>query len=282
MTTTSRRTVLAALTTAAVSGTLLGGPGATPARAAAAGDLYTSNTDLYTRLAGREGTDFGRRHMRHEKADSSLTTAFPYHRTTVMAPHGGGIETGTSELCLAIAGRHPATLDPLAAGGPVYDYWMFEGLRSTDNGELHVTSSHCDDRVALSLAAGSLNVLALHGCTPEQAGAPATTPEAVVVGGLNTTFKRYLREALEAAGFLTIDGSAEPDLAGVDPKNLCNRTLLGQGGQLELTTDLRRSMFGTNTRLGRPLSTNEVFDRFTAAVRGAVARLETGAEQVIL
>lgn len=48
----------------------------------------------------------------------------------VDAPHGGGIEPGTSELCLAIAGYHPASL--AQTGGPTYDYWMLEGLLSTN------------------------------------------------------------------------------------------------------------------------------------------------------
>ncbi|MEV7679349.1 poly-gamma-glutamate hydrolase family protein [Streptomyces sp. NPDC088341] len=279
MTDTSRRTVLAALATAAVSGSLLTGAGASPAYAA---DDYASNTDLYTRLAGREGLDFARRYKRHETLDSSLGTAPRYPRTTVMALHGGGIEPGTSELCLAIAGYHPATFAVTPAGGPVYDYWMFEGLKSTGNGTMHVTSSHCDDGVALALAAGSLNVLSLHGCQADQAGAPASRPEAVVVGGRNDRFKELLHTALGAAGFQTIDGSDVPDLAGVQPQNIANRTLLGMGGQLEITTELRESMFGTFTRLGRPGSTNEVFDRFVDAARGAVADLEATAGQIIL
>lgn len=50
MSTTSRRTVLTALAATAVSGPLLTGIGAAPAYAA--DDLYASNTDLYTKLAG--------------------------------------------------------------------------------------------------------------------------------------------------------------------------------------------------------------------------------------
>ncbi|WP_030753134.1 poly-gamma-glutamate hydrolase family protein [Streptomyces sp. NRRL F-5135] len=279
MTTTRRRTVLTALATAAVSGSLLG-PGAAPALAA--DDLYASNTDLYTKLAGREGTDFGRRYKRHERTDNSTSTVAPFHRTTIMALHGGGIEPGTSELCLGIAGYHPATFEVTPAGGPVHDYWMFEGLLSSDNGSMHVTSSHCDDRVALSMAGGSLNVLSLHGCTAAQAGVAGSRPEAVVVGGRNEEFKSRLIAAFQDAGFQTVDGARISALAGVDPQNIANRTVLGQGGQLEITTELRRSMFGTFTRLGRPGSTNEVFDRFVAAARTAVARLETSASQTIL
>ncbi|WP_066950192.1 poly-gamma-glutamate hydrolase family protein [Streptomyces lushanensis] len=279
MTHTSRRTVLAALATAAVSGPLLTGAGASPAYAA---DDYLSNTDLYTRLAGREGLDFARRYKRHEALDNSLGTVHRYPRTAVMALHGGGIEPGTSELCLGTAGYHPATFAVTPAGGPVYDYWMFEGLLSTGNGTMHVTASHCDDTVALSLAAGSLNVLSIHGCRADQTSAPASRPEAVVVGGRNDRFKQLLHSAFGAAGFQTIDGSTLPDLAGVQPQNIANRTLLGMGGQLEITTELRESMFGTFTRAGRPGSTNAVFDRFVGAARTAIANLEATAEQIIL
>ncbi|OIJ89480.1 hypothetical protein BIV25_34075 [Streptomyces sp. MUSC 14] len=145
--------------------------------------------------------------------------------------HGGGIEAGTSELCLAIAGYHPATLEPATeTRGPVHDYWMFEGQRSADNRELHVTARHCDDHVALSMAASSLNVLSLHGCTAAQAGAPAGRPGAVVVGGRSTAFQRRLTEELTKAGFRTVDGAKLPDLNGDHVSNLCDRTVLGEGG----------------------------------------------------
>ncbi|MFF1479866.1 poly-gamma-glutamate hydrolase family protein [Streptomyces sp. NPDC058301] len=281
MTSTSRRTVLTALATATVAGPLMSGLGASAAHATGTNDLYSSNTDLYTKLAGKEGTDFARRYKRHEQVDSDQKTAVAYGRTAILALHGGGIEGGTSELCLGIAGYDPATL--AAKGGPVYDYWMFEAIRSSNNSELHVTSKNCDDKVALSIAAANLNVVSLHGCTASQAGAPVSRPEAVVVGGLNTTLKTYLHDALRAAGFQTIDGSTEPDLAGVEPLNICNRTLLGKGAQLEITTELRKSMFTVNTIAGRATSTTPVYDGFVAAVRTAIARLEaSGGEQIIL
>ncbi|MGN5381319.1 poly-gamma-glutamate hydrolase family protein [Streptomyces lasalocidi] len=203
--------------------------------------------------------------------------------TTITAMHGGGIEAGTSELCLAIAGYHPATLEPATeTRGPVHDYWMFEGQRSADNRELHVTARHCDDHVALSMAASSLNVLSLHGCTAAQAGAPAGRPEAVVVGGRSTAFQRRLTEELTKAGFRTVDGAKLPDLNGDHVSNLCNRTVLGEGGQLELTTALRDSMFAVNTRPGRPKSTNDTSWAFVNACRAAVARLEAMPQQAIL
>ena len=73
-----------------------------------------------------------------------------------------------------------------------------------------------------------------------------------------------------------------PDLAGVNPTNPVNRTMLSKGGQLELTTELRAAMFTNNTRPGRAGSTTPVFDRFAAACRAAITKLEQGTDQVIL
>lgn len=281
MNSTSRRTVLTALATATVGGPLLGGLSAAPAQAAAgANDFYSSNSDLYRKLAGLEGTDFGRRFKRHEVLDASEPQQPAYPRTTVLALHGGAVEGGTSELCLAIAGYRPLDLAPLNDGFGAHDYWMFEGLMSTGNSKLHVTSSNCDDHVALSMAASSLNVLSLHGCKAEQAG--TADPQAVVVGGLNTDFKSYLKAEFDKVGIAWRDGNEVPDLAGVSPANPCNRTMLGKGGQLEITDKLREAMFTVNTRKGRAGSTTPKFDAFVKACRAAIAKLEARPDQVIL
>ncbi|WP_345662242.1 poly-gamma-glutamate hydrolase family protein [Streptomyces venetus] len=283
MTYMNRRTVLASAFATAAAGTpLVTGVGASAAHAAGEDDFYRSNTDLYTQLSGREGADFGRRYKRHQMLDSDLSGTSRFHRTTVMALHGGGIEIGTSELCLGIAGYDPEDLSVWTPdGGPVHDYWMFEGLLSAGNSKLHVTSKNCDDHVALSMAASSLNVLSLHGCKEEQAGAAMS----VVVGGLNTAFKTYLHEALSSAGFNTIDGSTNDDLAGINRSNPCNLTMLNMGGQLEITTDLRQSLFGDySSRAARAGSATSDADfvRFTGACRKAIARLEARADQQIL
>ncbi|HET6988400.1 MAG TPA: poly-gamma-glutamate hydrolase family protein, partial [Kribbella sp.] len=179
----------------------------------------------------------------------------------------------TSELCLAIAGYHPADLTPTPADGPFHDYWMFEGLRSSCNSELHVTSTNCDDHVARALAGGSLNAVGLHGCTTSQAELPDGT-RAVLVGGLNTTFKTNLLTRLIAARIRAIDAVSVPDLNGNELTNIANRTLLAAGAQLELTTPLRQAMFGTNTVADRKNTTRRLFWTFTAATRAAIADLE--------
>ena len=234
---------------------------------------FASNTELYADPELTEGVDYSRRFRRHEWFDDDLTQRVGVQRTVILAPHGGGIESGTSELCLAIAGYHPADLTPTPADGPLHDYWMFEGLRASGNSELHVTSTNCDDHVARALAAGCLNAVGLHGCTTSQAELPNGT-QAVLVGGLNATFKTLLLTRLTAAGIRAVDAESVPDLNGDEPTNIANRTLLGAGAQLELTNPLRRAMFRINTREDRKNTTLRLFWTFTAATREAIADLE--------
>lgn len=233
--------------------------------------MYRSNTELYADPSLREGVDYGRRFHRHGAVDDDRSGTAGPPSAVVIAMHGGGIEAGTSELCLAVAGYHPATLAPVAPGAPLYDYWMFEGLRDRRNTELHVTSTGCDDPQAVSLCAAARYAISLHGCTPAQAGLPGTG-QAVLVGGLDAALKAYLREELAAAGITALDGAADPALAGVSPRNIVNRTLTGAGAQLELTTPLRDAMFGENTRARRGRTTLPAFWTFVNATRAAVAR----------
>lgn len=235
--------------------------------------VYLSNTALYADPALAEGVDYSRQFRRQGWFDDNLAQRYGVQRTAILAPHGGGIETGTSELCLAIAGYHPATLEPTTPDGPVHDYWMFEGLRATGNGDLHVTSTGCDDHVARALAAGSLNAVGLHGCTTTQAKLPHGT-QAVLVGGRNSTFKASLLDSLTEAGVRAVDAASIAALNGDEPTNIANRTLLDAGAQLELTTPLRQAMFRINTRADRKNTTLAVFWSFTNAVRTAIADLE--------
>ena len=81
-------------------------------------------------------------------------------------------------------------------------------------------------------------------------------------------------------GLDAIDAVDHESLNGDEANNIANRTLLGMGGHLEITTPLRSAMFGVNTRADRKNTTTQVFWDFVAACRTALARLEAG--QVIL
>ena len=239
---------------------------------------FNLNSELYAAPDLAEGVDYARRHRRHERFDDTLARTDDVPKTTILAPHGGGIEPGTSELCLAVAGYHPASLPQIPAAGVTYDYWMFEGLRDSGNPELHVTSTGCDDGVAVSLCAGSLNALALHGFLPRPPACPRR-PGRARRGRPTPILAGYLLEGLRRAGFDARDADSHGELNGDATCNIVNRTLLGMGAQLELSKPLREAMFTEHTRSQRKHTTTQLFWTFVAACRDALDRLQ--AEQIV-
>jgi phage replication-related protein YjqB (UPF0714/DUF867 family) len=235
---------------------------------------YASNSELYadtTHLT--EGIDWARRFRIHERFDDSPDRTDEGTQTVILAPHGGGIERGTSELCLAVAGYHPANLPITPPAGVTYDYWMFEGIRDGGNGDLHVTSTGCDDLVAVRLCAGALGALSLHGFKPENLDPPKSPDEQrVLIGGCDTLLRDLLEDALRR-----VDLPVEAAVGEIDGDSVCNivnRTMRGRGAQLELSEPLRDTMFTKNTRPARKHTTTEVFWRFVAACRDALDRFE--------
>lgn len=157
----------------------------------------------------------------------------------------------------------------MAGAAPLYDCWMFEGLRAQGNAELHVTSTNCDDPVVELLAGGARRAVSLRGWTSAQAGLPSDDP-GVVVGGRDTALKGRLMATMAAAGptvavdgrevrVAAVDGVTRPTLSGDHPDNMVNRTFSKGGAQLELTTPLRAAMFGTNTAAQRKHTTTPLF-----------------------
>jgi phage replication-related protein YjqB (UPF0714/DUF867 family) len=134
----------------------------------------------------------------------------------IIAPHGGGIEIGTSQLAARIArARH--------------SLFTFEGLKPPwQNRGLHITSHRFDHPECVALVSKSPVTLAVHGCKGESQ---------IYVGGLDSELKALLVTRLAGAGFPT---SAEGHkYLGLNPLNICNRGLRGRGAQIELTRDLR-------------------------------------------
>ena len=69
----------------------------------------------------------------------------------VMAPHGGGIEPGTTEIAEAVAGK-------------AHTFYSFSGLKAKGNARLHITSRRFDEPVGVAIAEHSDVVLTIHGC----------------------------------------------------------------------------------------------------------------------
>ncbi|MFJ6659899.1 poly-gamma-glutamate hydrolase family protein [Streptomyces sp. NPDC091377] len=315
---TSRRAVLTSV--AAVAGLPLlndvAGRGHTAMAAPAAPTAvpqpsYASYTDLFNRKLHTEGKHWARRFRRvpFELIDNASATSEPIRSTAIIAPHGGGIEDGTSELCLAIAGytlTGSGTTPPAPLPGvPQRDYWMFEGLEDSKN--LHVTSTLCDDPAALHICGSSMYAVSVHGFDDGDAA------KKIIIGGaaedpdnpdLNhpvpgrpdkpLQLKKNLRAALArhyAAGgsdparaVEIVIASPGHRLDGDDPDNIVNRTRTGFGAQLEISRGLRTAMFGDITSAAARRSTAGVGTRdesyfwngLVNAVREAVDDYERG------
>lgn len=235
-------------------------------------DKYESMTSLYADPLNIRGTTYAKRWKEQEplfqQTLEEYTGIEPIYKTRkiVCAIHGGGIEKGTSEMALACAGYHPATLAPVDSNTQ-YAYWLFEGLLSSGNGDLHVTASNYDEPVATGLIQRSKRCLSLHGCLDTQA------PNlAIQVGGLDAEFRNILVEELLASNILaevTTDEMLDGDLLD----NICNKTTIGGCGQLEIPTSIRNSWYSTNTRAERKNTTTSAFWNFCGALRRALERV---------
>lgn len=193
-------------------------------------DKYKS----FSELAGHETRDKDFRVRSRECPDALV----------VIAPHGGGIEPGTSELAEAIAGSE-------------LSFYAFEGIKTTANRDLHITSTRFDEPEGIALVAASPSVLALHG--------EDSDGQVVFLGGRDTALGNLLRASLEANGF-DVQTHANAYLQGKDSSNICNRGRDGSGVQLELSKGLRLSFFESLSRSGRLVKT-ERFNQFVAAIR---------------
>jgi phage replication-related protein YjqB (UPF0714/DUF867 family) len=163
-----------------------------------------ANFDSLSR-AHREGVDY---HVTVERRGSGVA---------IVAPHGGHIERGTSEVARAIASDD-------------FDLYLFEGALPALNFEtLHITSTRFDEPRALGLIADCDVVLAVHGV--------ADTGERALIGGRDRALACAIADRLYARGVRAQTSGHR--YAGLDPRNLCNRGRQGRGVQIELSDRLR-------------------------------------------
>jgi phage replication-related protein YjqB (UPF0714/DUF867 family) len=164
----------------------------------------------------------------------------------VIAPHGGAIESRTSEITSAIASTD-------------HTQCQFKGKLPAGQNfpRLHVTSEHWDVEECLILIAQRTHALSIHG---------TSRPDKVVyIGGRDTATATELAAALRVAGFSVVQ-PAPADLAGTSIHDFVNKDADGAGVQLELTLDLRIELFPTKD--GPPSTRGQAF---VDAVRGVYA-----------
>ena len=172
-------------------------------------------------------------------------------RVAILAPHGGGIEPGTSEVCRGIA-RGDLSL------------YLFEGTKKQGNADLHITSTKFDEPHSALLLKAVEVAVAVHGEGGDQ--------EVVYLGGAHVKLGERLGAELDQLGF-RVERHTSPWLQGTDPKNICNRCAGGRGVQLELSAGLRRTFFSSlSSAAGRAKGT-ERLALFCQGVRTALAPL---------
>jgi phage replication-related protein YjqB (UPF0714/DUF867 family) len=187
-------------------------------------------------------------------------------RKIAAAVHGGGIEKGTSEIALAVAGFHPQDMSPLDDGRPRHDFWLFEGLLPHGNDKLHVTSSNYDEPIATQLITAAKRCVSIHGCRDDQAKGK------IQLGGRDPELRGYVLEELTAAG-IAAQFTKNELLNGDLESNICNMTTSRGCAQLELGTSYRSSLFGIDTRPQRKNTTNQEFWKLVGALRKAFDRI---------
>jgi len=202
-----------------------------PARWVAVG-LDVGSTSEYPNFAAlsraeREGEDF------------RIVSRSRRSQVAVIAPHGGKIEAGTSEIAAAIAGDE-------------FNLYCFEGCKPSGNIGLHITSANFDEPNCLALISSCDRVVTVHGCRKGK--------RTVFLGGRDAQLRDAIRDRLEAHG-VRAAWPPNSDLQGVSPRNICNRGRSGRGAQLELSRDLRDELGRDSAKLAE----------FAAAIRAAFA-----------
>ncbi|MCE5038389.1 poly-gamma-glutamate hydrolase family protein [Staphylococcus auricularis] len=142
----------------------------------------------------------------------------------ITAIHGGGIESGTSELAQCIAEKSRS------------NYFSFKGMKKENNYDFHVTSTHYDYPTLIQWSQKMKQVIAIHGVK----GNDVIT----YVGGRDKEMRNAIIELLNGNGFKA--EKAPKRLAGTNPNNITNKNALGQGVQLELSTQQRKMLFKNN------------------------------------
>ncbi len=174
----------------------------------------------------------------------------------IMAPHGGCIEPGTTEIAHEAAGKE-------------HSIYCFEGIKDRDNTSLHITSTHFDEPIGLKLAGKARSILALHGCRDDE--------PIIYLGGKDEILQEEIRKSLEE---IKIRVGKNPRFPGRHPNNICNRSLRGEGVQMEISLALRRLMFVDLKRDQRE-PRGELFHNIVLAIRKAMTNYLVSVQEIV-
>ncbi|MEI6851435.1 MAG: poly-gamma-glutamate hydrolase family protein [Bacteroidota bacterium] len=144
------------------------------------------------------------------------------------APHAGGIEPGTSEICKWF-NKKP------------WSYYVFEGIGKNCR-ELHITSTLFDEPHLIKLLGKKRYAVSIHGMIDD---GYETINADIFLGGLNSELIKLTQTNLNTSGFKVITNIELPNslLSGKEPQNVTNRCLSNMGMQIEISEKLRRLFF---------------------------------------
>ncbi|WP_105986815.1 poly-gamma-glutamate hydrolase family protein [Staphylococcus chromogenes] len=187
-----------------------------------------------------------------EGEDWKIRTKDETNATVVMAPHGGGIEPGTTEIAETIADKSQS------------GFYTFEGLRRANNSELHVTSVNYDEPKAQKMVGQSQRTVTVHRTSREGAD--------VYIGGRDKTLKENITEKLSDRGFKVKQGTG--NIAGEGINNITNMNQRQAGVQLEISSKTIQRFFkdGDSSRMARVQASNwsQTMQDFTSGVAEAL------------
>lgn len=206
-------------------------------------DHFKSMTQLFSHT--KEGTDWKKE---IKKTNSNVI---------IVAPHGGNLEKGTTELTKLVANQNH------------YNYYSFTVLNHTNPEKFHVTSPHYNDPTLLNMVKSKDFAISIH-------GAKGTKP-VIYLGGLDTPLKQAIKHELLKQHFIV---KPSPTYLGGDLKeNFVNRDFKDKGVQIELSTAFRKSLF-INENMSAQSRENQsnwspVMYKFADALDQAIKHVDT-------
>ena len=163
-----------------------------------------------------------------EDHDFTISVVAQGSDVAIVAPHGGAIEPGTTEVAKCIAGHD-------------LSFYSFTGTKKQRNRDLHITSARFDEPRCLSVVGSARVVVTIHGCRKRP-----SKIEKVFVSGLHAELANAIRVNLNAMGFAT---AVDTSMQGKAPRNICNMGRDRRGVQLELTSQCRSGLVADSAKL---------------------------------
>ncbi|HEV8415539.1 MAG TPA: poly-gamma-glutamate hydrolase family protein [Bryobacteraceae bacterium] len=180
----------------------------------------------------------------------------------LVAPHGGGIEPGTSEILRAV----------VEVGG--WAWYEFAGfLRKGNKEALHISSSRFDEPTLKSMLPQAGFVVTFHGASESLepivfVGGKWKLGRQTIAESINAAFKEHEIRATDA-----VDRVDAARLRGLDDSNITNLGRRAEGVQLEFSRGARNLLFP-------PDSSREARGRRSAELRPLAASINAAIKQL--